>query len=245
MRTENLEIFTNEDKLMAALDRVLTAENYDAESEQVPEKHSIDQWSLSEVVSGEDRVSLAAVCALSGSKMNGEKLFEGERLSLIDEEDFSIRLKVEGRQACYKDKDGNLLNTNVKVEGCIGPDEKPVKGDVVRIKRGQLTKDPITKKKMTQAIKRRLIAAGSDIYTYATARVDADGCITVSIADAIYLLQTFSRFSLRPQICNVRPKEKEKGIFKAEKLNWLFTEVPADYRDPSRKGPKPKSFEDK
>jgi hypothetical protein len=210
---------------------------------QLDETGYLTDWSLTEILQGQDIPSHMALCALSGVKSDGtrldEKACDGMR----------YRLKVLTRQACSRDKDGRGINgydimpsdgTEIG-EPAHRPEwkEEPKPGDIVRVKGNMLEEDPETGYKMGYVTKRIMISQGREIYKYREYAVDEDGCITVPIDHAAQLLTKNGQGIAFPKRKRLNRKDRE-GTYDNQRIitNWHFKEVSKNYKAPVKRGRK-------
>ena len=212
-----------------AVKKDLIIDNYD------PDARPGDKgWSLSEFVENDDRVALTAITLLHGRHTSGRALLDGEGIDQMNEKR-NYRLQVLTRQACYADKDGNVFASNPIEPGCPDYNEKPVAGDVVKVKGNMYSEDPATGRKLSRpGVRNDMQRRGKDLYSHRMYKVDGDGCITLEAQHAFQLLKQ-SGFRLVPvefRKLNSNIRTEAGGIDKKQRkiTNWRFREVAEDFK---------------
>jgi len=203
------------------------------------------RWSLTELINERSAESQMAIRYVEGVDPAGKKA-DGGAMKTADGLEFTVKLRVLSRQACFEDKDGRGINTwdttdtepeNWNNEWCPQVGDKPQTGDVVWVKGNQLTHDPATGKQLVKryrlALKARVEAQlgrtiKPDVATHYHSKftVDADGCITVPYLIAVQLLSRKGRGLVLPQFTEGAGRLKDKKV--RQITNWLFEEVTPD-----------------
>jgi hypothetical protein len=205
------------------------------------------QWNLTEIIAQKDNAATMALHYIAGDVVNGVRA-RGQLQML------TYRLQVVSRQACMYDKDGTYLNgfDRFDLEG-PKPDDKAKPGDVIRIKRDLILRDPddpekkVTwkeKNKMLDRVNAKLLAKREmyqgkirrarmeeAAYEWEEVVVDEEGCITVGIMDALDMLKTKGYGIAKPDFRDpLKTKMGEKPIPERQITNWYYLEVPDDFK---------------
>jgi hypothetical protein len=197
-------------------------------------------WSVSEMVENDDRAVLFGIMLLMGTDERGRKLGAGNGINRADKKNL-FRLQLMTRQACDMDAQGNRLVKNPcevghqsEVLNCVKFEDKPLPGDIVRIKGDRFDNDPMTGKKLTsRAVRDAAQQQGRDLFAYDTYEVDEDGCIDVEFEHCLELLTKWGHRIAGPQFqrLNTNKKDERGNLDKAQiKItNWRFKEVADDF----------------
>ena len=206
-------------------DGTLTEQNYDG-SKFISDG---DTWNISEFIDSTlmCRSAFIARCMLTGKNEKGvDDLNNPNPLSTT----MRIKIKVLSRQGCHLDADGEEINVRPKdLDMCINPNDKPKEGDIVLVRDGMKVLNKLSKP-YEGAERNRDIMTGKSIYHESKYKVDADGCIMVSIKDAFSLLGKAGKRLVMPEF-----KPKLSGLNRDDRKlerrisNWLYQEVAQDF----------------
>ena len=203
------------------------------------------QWCLTELINERSSEAEMAIRHIEGVGTDGKKAQSGAMKTPSGLE-FTVKLRVLSRQACFETVDGKGINSwdttdtedeNWNNELCPLAIDKPVKGDVVWVKGNALTHDPQTGKPLIKryklALKARVEAQlGRTIKPHIATHyhekytVDANSCITVPYLTAVQLLKSKGRGLVLPQFTEGAGRVKDKKV--RQITNWLFEEVTPD-----------------
>jgi hypothetical protein len=199
-----------------AVKKAVTKKNYNGN----PDDDST--WSLFDIISQFYRSTCAQMASthINGDNSRGKRI----RQPILNE--IQVKLKVLSRQACHEDSEGVALNKNPLTDEFVLYTDKPKDGDVVRVKRGNLTFNEDTEKLYSKQEIDNMRMMGIPTYDYEDYEVE-NGCILVNGVDAMHLLSTKGERLVVPKHKKAHStfsKEPTKGD-KRRITNWLFAEV--------------------
>ena len=231
MNFSQIDALGSNDERMKAVVKKVTDKSYDGSARKDDEK-----WSATDIVT-QFRTSASAPlasCVVGGATPSGKVV---KRIAMTDT--LIVKLKVLSRHACYTDGKEKRIITDPTSTKQVLSTEKPVKGDVVRIKKGAALTNPVTGAALTVYERNRAIAAGEPLFEYEIAEVDGDGCISVPLGDAISMLNRNGFRIAFPEHNQAHSsiKDTEEGQ-KRRITNWLYEEVGAGYTTKKPKAPK-------
>jgi len=215
-------------QLITRLKKKLKASDY-----KVGSTMKDDSWCLSEFVTNEKNiVAIQSALLLHNLKPNGNSYESGAGILQPKQ---TIRLHVLTRQACDRDKDGNDLEKHPLEDDCIPFEEKPKKGDVIRVKGNMYTECPDTGESMRDpAVRLERTRQGLDNYFYTEYIVDGDECITCSLPHAFELLKKRGLRMVSPQWkklnSNVRDAQGRLDKKQRKITNWHYEEVDDSFK---------------
>lgn len=207
-----------------AVREMLTPDNYGSKSG--------DGWSITDLLHTDDQIGAEAFSMLSGRDSRGKPTNLHPKAKGMQ-----FKLKVLTRQACYCDSDGGLIcgnsplrYNNQGIDYTIFPNatDKPVDGDVVRVKWEYIDVDPDTGKYIDSAAQKQNIEwrHGLGAVYQQLEYVVEDGCITVPFEIALHLLKKWGKKVVFPQ--HARKNSNLVGEEYAKQrviTNWRFEEV--------------------
>jgi len=196
-------------------------------------------WSVTDALLEGGKIGAGILQSLGSRDLQGDPKAVGDELPIKN-----IKLKVLSRQACICDADGNILNTENKEKPMSidpflmtapGPETEPVQGDIVLAK-GGLRKDMMRMQPLKISTFERQHM--HDPKPWKTGKrnffiecvVDADGCISVHPDIAAQLLTRNGERLVWPKFKS--PNSNNVGKPQRQLSNWLFREVPPDYKKP-------------
>ena len=166
------------------------------------------RWNLTDILTARFRYSLPALRQLYGEGDDGKVV---PTMAI----DCKFRLRVHSRQIVFCDKD------DVKLKPMdIAPDALPQSGDIIRWK--NIPRPTEERKRNTRELKRWAMR-GEDAYIYEEFEIDEDLCITAPVTFAHMMLRKFGKRMVFPEF-------KGRGKDRSVGSNWIFEEVPVDYK---------------
>jgi hypothetical protein len=216
-----------------AVKKTCTRENYDAKA-----LSGDPGWSVTETIEENDRGIQALVTMYDGVDHQGERLQPGPGGRMNPQQmknDF--KLHVITRQGCDMDSERNKFEKHPGETGCIEFEEKPVPGDIIRVRGDKYERDPISGKKFdASGVRNAAQLRGHDIHEYFEYVVDENHCITVSFQHARELLSKWGHRIAGPREWrrwNTNIKNHVSGQVDKEGqvriTNWRFKEVNDDF----------------
>jgi len=180
------------------------------------------QWCISDIVLQFDDSAAAAMAAMHVHGKTSRGKFKGQSIVA----DIAVKLKVLTRQACYSDSTGERISKDPTTDEFVLFTDKPIDGDIVRVKQGQKVMDLNTEREYTLKELNYMKMSGEPTYNYNEYEVK-DGHIVVNGADAHQMLGTKGKRLVAPQFetpHSIYQKEPSKGR-QRRITNWLFEEV--------------------
>lgn len=205
-------------------------------------------WTLTELITARSNESVLILRMLEGAGPNGRP---SPDTAIMDStgRPFVFKLRVLTRQACAETADGWAINQrnalmidNDETERVLAvrADEKPVPGDIVKVKGNFRWHDPVTGKLLMfserlacvaryEAEVARTVKPQEATFYWTRYTVDKDGCITVPFMHALQLMSKYGKRIVNPQWRRANaPDARGNRIEERRITNWHFEEVIPD-----------------